>query len=307
MEEFYYPSADGKSEIHAVLWLPDGEVSGVLQIIHGMSEYAERYSRFAGYMNSRGIAVCAEDHLGHGKTAKRPEELGKFDDKRDYKTVLSDIRHLHAYAGGRFAGSPYFMLGHSMGSFLLRNYLAEYGKEISGAIIMGTGYMGAPVLNAALFLTRLNALFFGWENRSKFIKKLAFGSYNKKFKQEKNAFSWLSADKENVKAYNADGLCGFDFTDNGYKVLFSAIKSACSQKTVSAVPKSLPVLFVSGRDDPVGNYGKGVLKTFKKFKAAGVNNARCILYEGCRHEILNDVCRERVYGDILSFVLDKKI
>lgn len=302
MEEFYYPSADGKSKIHALVWRPEGKAAGVLQIVHGMSEYAARYSPFAEFLTANGFAVCAEDHLGHGKTAESRKELGRFDDKRDYKTVLSDIRALHVSVKEQYAGLPYFMLGHSMGSFFLRNYMAEHGEELSGALVMGTGFMGGAVLNAALALTRLNALFCGWDNRSKFIKNLAFGGYNKRFKSENNAFSWLSKERENVEKYNADELCGFDFTDNGYKVLFSVIKAACSKKIVAAVPKSLPVLFLSGKDDPVGNYGKGVLKALKKFKAAGVKNADCILYEGCRHEILNDVCRDGVYSDVLKFL-----
>lgn len=302
MEEFYYPSADGKSQIHSIIWRPEGEALGVIQIIHGMSEYAERYSPFAAFMNAQGFVVCGEDHLGHGKTAEKPENLGRFDDDGNYKTVLSDIRSLCKTVKAQYAGLPYFMLGHSMGSFLLRNYIAAYGRELSGAVIMGTGFMGGALLNAALALTRINSLFFGWENRSKFIKKLAFGSYNKRFKEENNAFSWLSKDEKNVTAYNGDELCGFDFTDNGYRVLFSAIKAACSKKILASVPKDLPVLFVAGEDDPVGNYGKGVLKTYKKFKSNGVENSDVILYKGCRHEILNDVSRERVCEDILHFV-----
>ena len=167
---------------------------------------------------------------------------------------------------------------------------------------MGTGYKSPLITCAALALTNLNALFFGWKNRSKFIKNVAFGSYNKKFKEEQNDKSWLSVSKENIAAYRADEFCGFDFTDNGYIVLFSVIKAACSKKCIKKVDKSLPVYFVSGCDDPVGDNGKGVIKAYKKFKAAGVQKVDITLYEGYRHEILNDDCKDRVRADILSFI-----
>lgn len=302
MKEFYYPSADGKNKIHAVISRPEGKARGVLQIIHGMSEYAERYEPFMEFMSGNGFVVCAEDHLGHGKTAPTANLLGRFDDKRDINTVISDVRTLHGRIKWETEGLPYFMMGHSMGSFFCRNYIARYGGELSGAIIMGTGFTGGATLRTALALTRANALMFGWENRSKFIKSLAFGSYNKKFKEDGDEFAWLSKDKDNVAKYNADELCGFDFTDNGYCVLFSAIKEACAGKTVKAVPRDLPVLLLSGADDPVGGYGKGVVKTYEKFKAAGVKNAVYKLYSGARHEILNDFCKAEVQNDILAFI-----
>lgn len=302
MENIFYMSKDGKNRIHACVWRPEGEIRGVLQIIHGMSEYAERYAPFAQFLNAAGIAVCAEDHLGHGQSAAEADALGRFDDNHDFNTVLSDIRTLHLKMKEEAEGLPYFIMGHSMGSFFCRIYISKFGNELSGSIIMGTGFMSGALLSTALALTRLNALFCGWENRSKFIKSLAFGSYNKKFKADNDKNSWLSRDKENVKKYNSDSLCGFDFTDNGYYVLFSAIKEACSKKTINAAPKDFPVLFVSGKDDPVGNYGKGVIKTFDKFKAAKVKQVECKLYEGARHEILNDFCKSSAQEDILSFI-----
>lgn len=298
MQEIFYPSKDGKNTIHAVIWRPQGDVKGVVQIIHGMCEYALRYSPFAEYLAQNGFAVCAEDHLGHGKSAKEGY-LGYFDEKHDYNTVIEDIHTLRLKMD-EFKGLPYFVMGHSMGSFFCRNYIARHGGGLSGAVVMGTGFKGGALMNFALFATRFNALFCGWKNRSKFIKKLAFGSYNKRFKADADPNSWLSADKSNVSAYNADPLCGFPFTDNGYYVLFSVIKAACAEKTVSAVPKELPVFFVAGKDDPVGDYGKGVEKAAQKFTKAGVKDVSLKLYDG-RHEILNDFCKEEVKSDLLAF------
>ena len=302
MQDIYYPSKDGKNKIHAVIWRPEGEARGVVQIIHGMCEYAERYEPFARFLNSRGLIVCADDHLGHGKSVKDVGDLGYFNDKHDYRITIEDIHELKRIVGGQTGNLPWFVLGHSMGSFFCRNYISLYGGEFKGAIIMGSGFKSKLTLNTALFMVKANALFHGWRNRSKFIKKLAFGSYNKKFKPARTDNDWLSKNPENVDKYNADELCGFDFTNNGYYVLFSVIKAACSGKVIKAVPKNLPVFFVAGEKDPVGDYGKGVLKAAKKFHAAGIFNVSVTLYDDCRHEILNDECKDKVEGDIIDFI-----
>ncbi len=301
MQHLNYPSADGKATVHAVIWPVEGSPRGVVQIIHGMCEYIERYAPFAEFLNANGYIVCGEDHGGHGKTAASPEDLGYFNDERSLDAVISDIRTLHRRVAEENPNLPYFILGHSMGSFFCRNYIARYGTELSGAVIMGTGFKGGALLNTALAMTRLNAFFMGWKHRSGMINSLAFGSYNKRFKEEKNSHSWLSRDSENITAYKANGLCNFRFTDNGFYILFSAIKAACSKKVISAVPKNLPVYFVAGKEDPVGDYGKGVIKAYKKFKESGIERVNISLYQDARHEILNDFCKEKVRADLLDF------
>lgn len=302
MEHIYYLSEDKKTNIHAVKWLPDGKPKGVVQIIHGMCEYAERYAPFAEFLSARGYIVCAEDHAGHGKSAATKDELGWFNEKHSLDTVIADIRTLHQMMKAEAARLPYFVMGHSMGSFFCRKYISMYGTELAGAIIMGTGFKGAPLMNTALVMTRLNATFKGWRNRSKFIKSLAFGSYNKRFKSENNALSWLSVNTDNTESYKANEFCNFDFTNNGYFVLFSAIKSACSKRTVASVPKNLPVYFVAGSCDPVGDFGKGVIKAYEKFKKSGIAKVDITLYDNARHEILNDICKEQTYADLLNFL-----
>lgn len=301
MQDLYYPSKDGKNVVHACLWMPEGEAKGVVQIIHGMCEYAERYAPFAAFLNKNGFIVCAEDHLGHGKSVKSAEDLGYFNDARDYSIVVEDIHELKLTVEKQTDGLPWFVLGHSMGSFFCRKYISLYGNEFNGAVIMGSGFKGKATLNFALFFVKLNALFCGWRNRSKLIKKLAFGSYNKKFKPARTGNDWLSKDTSNVDVYEADELCGFDFTDNGYYILFSIIKQACSKKVINAVPKDLPVYFVAGEKDPVGDYGKGVIKAVNKFHKAKIKDVSVTLYDDCRHEILNDVCKEQVQNDVLAF------
>ena len=302
MNEIFYPSHDGKTTIHACIWRPEGEIKGVVQIIHGMCEYAERYTPFAEFLNSKGYLVCAEDHLGHGASVTDGKELGFFNAQRSTKIIIDDIRALHLAVKKQTGDKPYFILGHSMGSFFCRKYISLYGGELDGAVIMGTGFKGGAMLNFALALVRLNALFCGWHHKSKLITKLAFGSYNKRFKPKRTEYDWLSKEEENVNKYLDDPLCGFPFTDNGYHILFSIMKDACSHKTIEAVSKNLPVFLVAGKDDPVGDYGKGVIKLKRKFDGAEIKDVSLKLYDGARHEILNDFCKEEVQSDILAFI-----
>ena len=301
MQDIYYPSHDGVTTVHACVWKPEGEIKGVVQIIHGMCEYAARYAPFAEFLNSKGYLVCADDHLGHGQSVKDKSCLGYFNKERDTDTVIADIRALQLAVKKQTEGKPYFVLGHSMGSFICRKYISLYGADFNAAVIMGSGFKSKATLNFALFFVRLNALFCGWKHRSRLIKKLAFGSYNKKFSPARTENDWLSKNAENVDKYEADELCGFSFTNNGYNFLFHIIKDACSHKTISAVPENLPVYFVAGADDPVGDYGKGVKKAYEKFKKAGVKDVSITLYEGGRHEILNDFCKEQVQSDVVDF------
>lgn len=303
MQEIYYSSSDGKSTIHACIWQAQGECRAVLQIVHGMAEYAERYSTFAQTLAENGITVCAEDHLGHGKSVIDSSYLGYFAEQKGYMPVLKDIRSLTEHMKGKYPNVPYFMLGHSMGSFFCRKYISLYGEELAGAIIMGTGFMGGGLLGFAKFMTNLVALFKGWKHRSKFINSVAFGSYNKRF-EKRTDFDWLSVDKGNVDRYIADELCGVTFTCNGFYGLFSIIGEACKKMTLKAVPDKLPVYIVSGKDDPVGNYSKAVIRLYDKLSAYG-KDVSMTLYDGFRHEILNDECAVQVTEDILEFINSK--
>lgn len=301
MQEIYYPSNDGKINIHACIWQSEGEPKAVLQIIHGMAEYAERYSEFAEYLTKQGIVVCAEDHLGHGKSVCEESDLGYFAAKNGWQTVLADVRGLTGIIKSKYPNLPYFVMGHSMGSFFCRKYISMYGDELNGAIIMGTGFKGAATTGGARFITKLVAAFKGWRYRSKFIDNTAFGSYNKKF-ERRTAFDWLSANPDNVDAYIADPLCGVPFTCNAFYGLFGIIAQACQLKTIKAIPDKLPLFVVSGADDPVGNYGKGVEKFTDKLLNNG-KNASMILYRGCRHEILNDICAPQLFEDLFNFII----
>lgn len=300
MQDIYYTSKDGKTNIHACIWQCGGEPKAVLQIIHGMAEYAARYAPLAEFLNKHGIVVCAEDHLGHGKSVCSEDDLGYFAAKNGWQTVLSDIRGLTEIVRPKYEGVPYFVMGHSMGSFFCRKYISLYGGELAGAIVMGTGFKSAFTTGGAKFITGLVALFKGWRYRSKFIDNSAFGSYNKRF-EKRTPFDWLSANPENVDNYIADPLCGVPFTCNAFYGLFSIISQACKSSTIKAVPEKLPVFVVAGADDPVGDYGKGVEKFTDKLLKYG-KNASLTLYRGCRHEIVNDICAPQLFEDLAGFI-----
>ena len=301
-KEFCYPSRDGVTQIHAVEWIPEGEVKGVLQICHGMVEYINRYHEFAEYMCERGYYVTGHDHLGHGQSIRNEEDYGYFEEKKGNQFVIGDIQKLREMTTEKYPDVPYYMLGHSMGSFLLRQYLTMYGKGLSGAIIMGTGYQRSAVLNMGQLVCRVIAAFKGWRYRSRFVDKLSFGSYNKRFEPGETSKDWITSDKDHRQKYVNDPLCSFMFTLGGYYQMFEGMKVLTRKESMERIPKDLPVLFVAGADDPVGAFGKGVEKVYKKYKTAGMQQVSMHLYEGDRHEILNETDREQVYEDLYQWI-----
>ena len=214
--EFYFPSSDGVTQIHAIEWLPDGDVKAVLQICHGMVEYVDRYDGFAKYLAERGFLVVGHDHLGHGESVQDEDHLGFFHETFGNKYVISDIHRLRLETEKKFQSVPYFMMGHSMGSFLLRQYLTLRADGLAGAIIMGTGYMPNGLLTAGQLVCKAIASVKGWNYRSEFVNQLGMGGYNKQFEPSDSTKDWITSDEEMRKAYEADPLCSFIFTVNGY-------------------------------------------------------------------------------------------
>lgn len=301
---FTYPSNDGITKIHAISWIPEGEVKGILQISHGMVEFIDRYHEFAAYLAEQGILVVGNDHLGHGKSVQSEEYYGFFAEKEGNKTVLKDIHRLRGITQKKYPDIPYFLLGHSMGSFLVRQYLCLHGEGLSGAVIMGTGYQPRIAAQFGMALTTVMAAFLGWNYRSVLVDSLAFGGYNRKF-GPLTGKGWLSRNEENVKRYMGEKLCNFRFTLNGYYNLFHSIYTLSFPDFLQRMPKELPVFFVAGEDDPVGQFGKGVTKVYKEFLKAGMKDVKCRLYPQDRHEILNETDRDMVYEEIGSWIKEQ--
>lgn len=306
-EEFYFDSRDGETKIHAVKWIPDGEVVCILQIVHGMAEYIARYDRLAQKLAKQGILVTGEDHLGHGlsvsgKNGEKKHPLGYFCSHDAATVVVRDVHRLKKTVQEQYPGIPYLIMGHSMGSFITRNYLCRYGTGIDGAIIMGTGMQPQMIVKTAKGLSRLLGKLQGGKHVSRFVDNLAFGGYNKRIDHPKTSMDWLSRDEKEVQKYLDDPLCGFTFTLNGFATLFELIDRLYDQEYLKKMPQDLPVLFVAGDSDPVGDYGSAPRQVAESFRALGMKHVECKLYPGMRHELVNEIGREEVDQDILNWV-----
>lgn len=302
-EEFYYESRDAIHKIRAMKWIPDtDDILCVFQITHGMAEHIERYDEFAAFLAQRGILVVANDHLGHGKSATDKADFGYFCEKDAATVVVRDVHRLKKIIQEQNPGKPYFILGHSMGSFIFRNYLCRYGKGIDGAIIMGTGTMPTAVIKVLMILTNIIAMFRGWKHPSQMIDTMAFGNYNSRIKEPRTKSDWLSKDEAIVDMYIEDEACGFPFTLNGFHTMAKLIDNLRKKDYLDKMPKDLPVLFVSGAEDPVGGYGEGVKEVYAQFEKLGMQNISMKLYENDRHEILNENDRQDVFQDIFEWI-----
>uniref|UniRef100_UPI0040564CB0 alpha/beta fold hydrolase n=1 Tax=Agathobacter sp. TaxID=2021311 RepID=UPI0040564CB0 len=302
---FTFLSNDRKTKIHAVKWMPeDGRIHAVLQITHGMVEFIERYAPFAEFLTKKGYMVVGHDHLGHGESVSTKEDWGYFCEEHPSDILVEDMHKLRMLIQEEYPDLPYFMLGHSMGSFMLRKYLGKYHDNLRGAIIMGTGFipqkMTAPALKLAHFIGKIR----GSHHRSKLMEKLTFGPSYKAFdmtgKQPEK--SWLTKDVEIAKAYHDEPKSSFSFTVNGYIGLFEAVHYACNQEHVNQYTKKLPMFLVSGKEDPVGDLGDGVIKVYRMMEEAGLLDITYKLYENDRHEILNETDRQMVFEDLLSWM-----
>ena len=305
-QNFYFKSSNKETRVHGICWIPeDVKVRAVLQIVHGMVEYVDRYDDFARFLGAQGIVVVGDDHLGHGDSVASQEDWGYLGDN-GFECIVNDVRKIQKQFKKRFPGVPYYILGHSMGSFLTRYFLIKYGREVDGAIIMGTGYYSVPIAVFGKVLTQAVAAVKGWRYRSALVNKLAFGSYNKGFAPARTDFDWLSRDEATVDAYVGEPRCQFIFTLNAYHEMFKGLEFIAKKSNLKKMPKQLPVLFVSGGEDPVGNSGQGVQKAYDMFVLAGMDNMDITFYEGARHEILNETNRQEVYDDLYVW-LNKEI
>ena len=285
------PSNDGVHKLHVVVWQPDGEPKAVLQLSHGMIEFIERYEGLAQYLNEQDILVIGNDHLGHGHTAGSDEGLGYFCPEH---TVPE-------YAKKEYPGIPYFLLGHSMGSFMARRYLMTYGDELTGAILCGTGEQTSATLFAGKTAAGILGAFKGQRYRSEFIRKTSFKGYNDRF-EKRTENDWLTKDQSIVDWYNGHKFCTFGFTINGYKTLFEVLTYIQKQENYNKIPKNLPVYMIAGEDDPVGNYGEGVKHIYQQYKDSGIKDISIKLYPNDRHEILNELDKETVYADVADWI-----
>ena len=314
--DFYLPSSDGKSRLHCVEWLPDEAESQAIklwvQLVHGMNEHMGRYGEFASFLAEHGIAVIGHDCLGHGDTAPYGEaglskkERGFFAEQHGGTFLLRDMHRVAGYGATRYPGAKHILLGHSMGSFLTRRYLSAYpGKEPDGVILLGTGFPAPQLVFTGEMLAALFGKIKGNHYRSRLLYELSIGNYNRKFHPVRTDYDWLTRDERYVDRFLNNPRCDFIFTAGAYRDFFHEIRAAEEAELVGYVPKNIPYLMLSGDKDPVGENGKGVKKLAALYRNVGVQDVTMKLYPGARHEVLNEVNRTEVFGDILRWLTEK--
>lgn len=292
---------DGTS-LHVNRWLPDGPPKAIVQLAHGMGEHSERYARFAQELTEAGYAVYANDHRGHGRTARTPRDEGYYADERGFDTAVHDLHRLTATAKHEHPGLPLFLVGHSMGSFLGRSYAASFGYELSGLVLIGTaGDLGLLTV-VGRYLAQLEGLVRGRRAKSPLLGWLSVGQYNNPFKPNRTKFDWLTRDEAEVDLYIADAKCGNDFTCGFFADLLGGLTSINSDATVARVPKDLPIHLVSGSLDPVGNFSKGVVQVAEQYARHGIADVTTTLWDDARHEVLNETNRAEVTAELIGWL-----
>lgn len=293
--EFIVPSSDGVHQVHAVLWAPGEGPKAVVQLVHGICEYALRYDPFARFLAENGFAVVGHDHLGHGLTAKGSEEYGYFTGWWD---LVHDVRSVQLKVKESYPELPWFLLGHSMGSFVARTFLIDYPGEVDGCILSGTGQESALTVAAGKLLTGLGDP----HKVNKLFYDLSIGAYNRKFAPARTRADWICRDEKVVDAYLADPLCNFPTKAGMNHAMMSGLQYVARKKNLTKMDKDTPVYFFAGDADPVGAMGKGVQKVAGWFREVGVKDVTVKLYPGGRHEMLNETNREEVFRDTLAWL-----
>ena len=299
-KDFWYPSC-GIGKIHGCRWEPDAAPKAVVQIVHGIADFAARYDEFAMHLTHLGFLVVAEDHMGHGESINGGGIQGYFQD--GWEAAVEDICTLMKSTMEEFPGVPYILFGHSMGSFLARTILCKYPDcGIHAAVICGTAWQPTAMLPAVIKLCDAVCKKDGEKNPSEKLQNLAFGTYNRRVEHPRTPFDWVSRDKDMVDAYVAHPLCGFTATAGLLRDMMKGIYYIQRKPNLSNMRKDLPVLFIAGGDDPVGNYGSGVRKAAEMFRRQGMQDVAVKIYPLCRHEILNEINRKEIYADVSAWM-----
>ena len=302
-QDFWFDSC-GAGRIHCCRWTPAGEPKAVLQIVHGIAEFIERYDDFANYLTEQGFVVVAEDHMGHGHSINNGGIQGYF--HGGWFSAVEDTYHLLTETKKEYPNLPYILFGHSMGSFMARTILCKYPDSgIAAAVICGTGWQPAFAMPAVIKLVEAVCKKVGETNPSEKLQGLVFGSYNGKVEHPRTAYDWLTRDAKIVDAYIAHPLCGFTASSGLLRDMMKGIHYIEQPKNLANMRKDLPVFFIAGGDDPVGSYGKGIHQAANAFRKAGMTDVSVKLYPLCRHEILNEINKAEVYEDVTAWIGEK--
>lgn len=303
--DYTFLSNNGTTQIHVRRCSPDGAPCGVVQIAHGIAEHVERYDPFAEFLASQGFLVVANDHLGHGQSFTDEDDMGFLAENAGWELAVGDMHRLWELTKEEYPDLPYFLFGHSMGSFLARTYIIKYPSELTGAVICGTGQQSSGLIQSGRTVGKAEIRRKGAKYRSQLLNGIAFGAYNNGIEDKRTDYDWLTRDSAIVDAYIEDPLCGFVPTAGLFTDMMDGLAYISRRANMERMDKALPVLFISGDKDPVGENGKGVLKAYTYFLNAGMQDVTLKLYHNCRHEILNELCKQQVMDDVLCWLKTK--
>lgn len=304
MNEQMITMSDGFS-IYTINAQPEDRPIAHIHLLHGMAEHIGRYEDFITYLTNEGFAVSGQDHRGHGQTAAFNGKLGHFGDAAGFDRIVDDAHEIISYYKTKFKAPKVILIGHSMGSFIARRYVQRFGKEIDKLICIGTGGDPGASRIGGQALAYMKGQATKFDEPDYFINKLVFGGFNKLVDQPKTSFDWLTSNESVVEKYINDPLCGFVPTTRFFVDLFNGLAKINDQEKIRQVPIGLPILLLSGLDDPVGNKGKGIWQAARQFTDAGIENVTVMLYEGGRHEMLNEVNREQVFNFIKDWIIEE--
>ena len=302
----FFLSCNGATQIHVRRCAPERAPKAVVQLSHGIAEHIRRYDDFAAFLAEQGYLVVGNDHLGHGLSFTGEEDRGFFGDRGGWDLAIGDMRRLYENTRAEYPELPYFLFGHSMGSFLTRSYLIKYRNGLTGAVLSGTAQQPAAVVQAGLKMGAREVRKHGARYRSETLNNMAFGGYNRHFEPKRTVSDWISRDSAVVDRYMADPLCGFIPTAGLFRDMMGGIAFNQRASNLARMRKDLPVLFLSGDQDPVGANGRGVILAYERFLAAGMQDVTLKLYHGGRHEMLNELNRDLVYADVLGWLESKR-
>ncbi len=301
--EIWYESK-GAGQIHGYRWTPEGAPKAVVQIVHGIAEHIRRYDDFARFLTEQGYLVVAEDHMGHGASVNGDGIRGYF--HGGWLTAVEDTYQLLTDTRAAYPDIPYVLFGHSMGSFMTRTLLCRHPDSgIAAAIICGTGWQPRAALPGLIKVVEIICGRSGETVPNEQLQSLVFGGYNKKVEHPRTPYDWLSRDAASVDAYMEDPMCGFTASAGLLRDMMKGIRFIEDPANLAAMRKDLPVYFIAGGDDPVGNYGKGVDRSAAAFRRAGMTDVSERIFPLCRHELLNEINKEEVYQAIVQWLQEK--
>lgn len=292
--------------LHMHSWYKKECTREVILLLHGMAEHGYRYNEFAEYLVSKGYQVIAPDHRGHGETGHEANALGYFAKEKGWEKVIEDIQEVTRWIKEENPNKDIIIMGHSMGSILARTTIQQHGYHYKGAIICGSTLGGNKLkLKMGGLLTSLHIKIKGKNTPAVLLDKISFGGFNSQFKPNKTAFDWLNRDEKEVEKYIDDPYCGYVSSGELFKDLLHGNEVTADQRNIDKIPKDMPILLIAGDKDPVGNFGEEILQLESMFNKAGLH-VTTKLYEGARHEILNEINKKEIYEDIYRW-LDEQI